>query len=399
VVLVPELAAADDAAAALDGGPAVTGDVLANDAGAGLVVTAVGGDPAAVGQPLAGALGVLTLAADGGFAYVASAARHLPAGVTAEDVFAYRVTDAAGASATAELRIAVSGANDAAAIAGDTAASLLADAAAGVAGVLTVTDPDTGEAVFRVPASAALRGDFGIFAFDAATGAWSYALDPGAPALVGLAPGASGADRLSVTSLDGTASETVTVTVTAPEPLPEPPPVVALSGRVQDRAGREIEGVGVTFTPADGPERAAVSDAGGRFALELEPGAAGALELTLGWSPGSPAITTASALEALRLAVGLTPSWGAARAQDFIAADLDGDGRVTAADALGILRSAVGLGGGPRPHWVFVDAGDPLDGIGRNDVSYRSGVEFAGLEADHGVEMTGILVGQLLAFT
>lgn len=180
--------------------------------------------------------------------------------------------------------------------------------------------------------------------------------------------------------------------------VPEPGGVT-VAGRVVDRSGQEIAGAAVTFTPEAGAAREAVSGADGAFALDLDAGAAGRLDLALGWSAGAPAVTTASALEALRLAVGLTPSWGEARAEDYIAADFDGDGRVTAADALGILRSAVGLSGAHSPRWVFVDAADPLDGIARDAVSYEQGLVFAGLEADHGVELTGILVGQLLAFT
>lgn len=186
--------------------------------------------------------------------------------------------------------------------------------------------------------------------------------------------------------------------VLVPEAPPEVP-MVTLSGRIIDRAGQELAEAVVTFTPAGGGAlRSAGSGADGRFALELAAETAGTLEIARGWSAGDPGITTASALEALRMAVGLQPTWGAARAADFIAADLDGDGRITSADALGILRSAVGLETPHSPHWIFVEAGAPLDGPDPAALSPVREMAIPGLEADHGVDLTGILVGQLLPF-
>lgn len=75
-------------------------------------------------------------------------------------------------------------------------------------------------------------------------------------------------------------------------------------------------------------------------------------------------ITSADALAALKIAVGLNPNSdpdGSGPAQalpispyQLIAADINGDGRVTSADALGILKVAVGLSDAPTPKWVLV---------------------------------------------
>jgi VCBS repeat-containing protein len=66
-----------------------------------------------VGQSLQGAYGTLTLNADGSYTYAANKADSLAQGVTAQDVFTYTVSDGLGDTKNAELRITVTGTNDA----------------------------------------------------------------------------------------------------------------------------------------------------------------------------------------------------------------------------------------------------------------------------------------------
>lgn len=76
------------------------------------------------------------------------------------------------------------------------------------------------------------------------------------------------------------------------------------------------------------------------------------------------AVTSADALAALRLAVGINPNTDpdgtgpqvppAASPYQFIAADVNKDGKVTSADALAILRMAVKLPTAPAAEWVNV---------------------------------------------
>lgn len=76
------------------------------------------------------------------------------------------------------------------------------------------------------------------------------------------------------------------------------------------------------------------------------------------------ALTSADALAALRMAVGINPNpdpdgAGPLKAKvvspyQFIAADVNQDGRVTAADALSILKMAVGRPDAPSQEWWFV---------------------------------------------
>ena len=182
-----------------------------------------------------------------------------------------------------------------------------------------------------------------------------------------------------------------TITLSEPE-------TVVLAGQVLSRAGTPMEGVTLTFTP-DGalpPVLADPTPGSGAFGLEIEAGSAGRLDASADWGPGAPAITTGSALQALRLAVGLDPSWGPAGGADFVAADFNGDGRVTTGDALQILRVAVGLSAPSEPRWIFVDAEADLSGLTRSDAAIDPGIALTPLDADlSGLTLTGIAIGHV----
>ena len=84
----------------------------------------------------------------------------------------------------------------------------------------------------------------------------------------------------------------------------------------------------------------------------------------------SAAITSADALAALKIAVGLNPNSDpdgagpkeplAVSPYQLIAADYNQDGRVTSGDALAILKAAVGLSDSIPPYWVLVDDQIPV---------------------------------------
>lgn len=109
--------------------------------------------------------------------------------------------------------------------------------------------------------------------------------------------------------------------------------------------------------------------------------------------------TAADALEVLRLAVGLEPSFGPATPEVFIAADIDRSGQVTADDALAILRLASGLDSDVQPQWVFVDASADLGATvtGRDAVNYETGAILA--EGQDSVMLKGILLGSFDTFS
>ncbi|MCF2872310.1 VCBS domain-containing protein [Octadecabacter sp. G9-8] len=79
-----------------------------------------------------------------------------------------------------------------------------------VSGALSVTDIDTGEAVFH--AQNGTVGTYGSFDIDA-VGAWTYTADNSQTAIQTLGAGETLTDSFTVLSADGTAFETVTVTI------------------------------------------------------------------------------------------------------------------------------------------------------------------------------------------
>jgi Ca2+-binding RTX toxin-like protein len=87
--------------------------LLANDfaaSGGTISVTAVEGQPANVGQPIAGDWGSLVVQADGSYVFTpAAVARTLLQGQTATDTFAYTITDSVGVTSTAVLTITING--------------------------------------------------------------------------------------------------------------------------------------------------------------------------------------------------------------------------------------------------------------------------------------------------
>ncbi|RSB62089.1 hypothetical protein EFD55_30115 [Rhizobium pisi] len=130
-------------------------------------------------------------------------------------------------TASHNIVVAITGANDAASIVVDATvtddrATVEAGAAgsgdANASGKLTVSDVDDGEAAFAVPAS--LNGIYGSFTFNAATGSWTYALDNSRAATQALNQGDAVSDTLSVSSLDGTASHNIVVAITGADDGP-----------------------------------------------------------------------------------------------------------------------------------------------------------------------------------
>ncbi|MGR9554135.1 VCBS domain-containing protein [Rhizobium leguminosarum] len=130
-------------------------------------------------------------------------------------------------TASHNIVVAITGANDAASIVVDaTVTDDRATVEAGAAGSgdpnasgkLTVSDVDDGEAAFAAPAS--LNGIYGSFTFNAASGSWTYTLDNNRAATQALNQGDAVSDTLSVSSLDGTASHNIVVAITGADDGP-----------------------------------------------------------------------------------------------------------------------------------------------------------------------------------
>jgi hypothetical protein len=108
------------------------------------------------------------------------------------------------------------------------------------------------------------------------------------------------------------------------------------------------------------------------------------------------AIGSFDALQALRLAVGLTKSDGTADWQDYIASDFNQDGRVNSADALNILKYAVGLTGGPTADWIFLDSDGDYSNVRASNTQVDANTFALGtIDYDQSINMVGILVGDV----
>ncbi len=167
-------------------------------------------------------------------------------------------------------------------------------------------------------------------------------------------------------------------------------------GVITTRGGAALAGVEVEAEMPDGSAITAQSGQDGGFSLAgLAPGA-GMVSASYGFEPGQASITAGDALDALRIAVGLQPSFGPAGPMDYIAADVNRDGQVTAGDALDILRVAVGLPTPNAPQWLFLDAAADLSGITSGNVAYQPGIDLSRHPAEAPLDMTAILIGNMI---
>lgn len=176
--------------------------------------------------------------------------------------------------------------------------------------------------------------------------------------------------------------------------------LVTLTASVAQVDGDNLSGGTARFVPTGATVALIDRDtADGQYDFKLAGGESGRLDVTRAWNKDQdPVIDASDALNVLRMAVGLDPSWGEADGFNFIAADVNRDGQITAADALEILRVAVGLEADNMPQWVgFADDAD-LSGLTAQDVDVESGVDIAALQADMNVNMTAILLGNMEEF-
>ena len=180
---------------------------------------------------------------------------------------------------------------------------------------------------------------------------------------------------------------------------PVPPPAVhQVTVALSDLDGQALGNASVSFQPAAiGNPAEQPSDAAGLCIFDLATGASGRFDASRAWQAGDPAITALDALDVLRMAVGLTPSFGPAQAQNYIAADINRDGAVTALDALDVLRAAVGLTSAHAPQWVFFDTATDWAGLGLSaaNTQVETGINIPPLAGDLDIAMTGILLGNM----
>lgn len=192
--------------------------------------------------------GSLTFNSDGTFSYdPGTAFDALAEGDTATQTFVYRVTDADGDADTATVTLTIDGENDVATIGGEVSGEVVEDGTLIVSGALTVADVDAGEA--EVQPQTLTSGDYGAFSVDAA-GVWTYELDNANTDVQALDSGETLTDSFLVTSVDGTASETVTVTINGTDdpgggmPMPITTPIVIRGIDEYDLSGGSVASAG-----------------------------------------------------------------------------------------------------------------------------------------------------------
>ncbi|MCK1735694.1 VCBS domain-containing protein, partial [Bradyrhizobium sp. 138] len=155
-----------------------------------------------------GTYGDFTIDANGAWSYTGNGAHdELTAGQQVQDQFTVTSQDG---TATGTVTVTITGSNDAATVSSDSKSVTEGNTAAALntSGLLTIVDPDSGEA--HVVAQSNVHGSYGDFTIDA-NGAWSYT---GNGAHDELTAGQQVQDQFTVTSQDGTATGTVTVTIT-----------------------------------------------------------------------------------------------------------------------------------------------------------------------------------------
>ncbi|MBL4914931.1 VCBS domain-containing protein, partial [Shewanella schlegeliana] len=129
--------------------------------------------------------------------------------------FSYTVNDGHTDSAIASSILHIAAAGDAATIDGQSqssvSASVTEDSSTNViSGQLTLIDPDTGED--RFAANTQIVGQYGQLTLDE-NGSWHYALNNASSAVNSLNAGQQLTDTLTVTSPDGSASQTLAITI------------------------------------------------------------------------------------------------------------------------------------------------------------------------------------------
>jgi len=200
--------------------------------------------------------------------------------------------------------------------------------------------------------------------------------------------------------IDSAASEDVAApkTASAAPTLDVGQERATLNITVTDRSGEGVEDALVGFSSGSSTARSLANDLdNGNYSLSVGEGASGRVGGTLEFTNNGN-ITAGDALEVLRIAVGLDPSWGPAQGLDFVAADLNGDSKVTAGDALEVLRAAVGLDSDSAPTWVFVDSDADVSGASSGSVPDLGGVDLAAISGTQSVDMTAVLLGDIQNF-
>ncbi len=164
-----------------------------------------------------------------------------------QDSFYYSIRLGNGTLSYAKVTLDIGGQNDAASLGGKFTGTVTEaggtdnndPGAPSASGTVAVYDVDLGEKHFKAPSESALKGIYGNFSFDQATGEWSYTLENGREATQSLKAGQVVTETLTVWSADGTASKDIVVTVNGSNDTPTAT-AVTLAAIAEDSGARVI---------------------------------------------------------------------------------------------------------------------------------------------------------------
>lgn len=170
-----------------------------------------------------------------------------------------------------------------------------------------------------------------------------------------------------------------------------------IQGIILDRKGQELTNVSIKqylSSDADAAAESATDEAGSYFLMLAQRDGYVELDSNITYQQTS-AISVYDALDALKMAIGLTPSIDSQNSYALIAADIDQSGDVSVYDALDILKAAIGLQSNNAPKWVFVDKTKDYDAITASEVVYDNNLQIADLDNSLTIDFTGILLGDV----
>jgi VCBS repeat-containing protein len=182
----------------------VSGSLSVSDADAGeslfVAQTAVAGN---------NGYGSFTINASGAWSYTMNNAHNeFVAGQTYTDSITVSSYDG---SANQVITVTITGTNDIPTIGGQNTGSIVqSNEAQSVSGVLSVTDLDAGESYFVPQTGVSGNNNYGLFTIGT-NGAWTYTMNS---AHTEFAAGIAYTDRITVSSVDGTATQDIIVTMT-----------------------------------------------------------------------------------------------------------------------------------------------------------------------------------------
>ena len=173
---------------------------------------------------------------------------HLTDGQILTQTYVVAISDAGGSDSRI-VTVTIVGTNDAPLIGGTSTGSVTEDAIAAPSllatnGALTITDDDTGEAVFIAQSGTAGSNGHGTFTL-LANGSWSYQADNTQTAIQQLGAADSLTDSFTAVSADGSNSQLVTVTIQGANDIPT---IVSSATSITQTLAMEGALSGTTYT-------------------------------------------------------------------------------------------------------------------------------------------------------